>query len=142
MRDEQRLYGFLTRKQYEVLKLRMEGRTQREVAEALGTTRENVSIIERNALRKVRLAEETLKTYRDLMKVGEAVVEPGTHLVTLPQRLIQLADERGVKLRGNFTAIYDYVRINASECVEGTRVTKPIKITLYRDGTYQVSEYR
>ncbi len=142
MRDEQCSYGFLTRKQYEVLKLRMEGKTQKEVAEALGMTRENVSVIERSALRKVRLAEETLKTYRDLMKAGETIVEPGTHLVTLPQRLIQLADERGVKLRGNFTAIYDYIRINASGCVKGMRVSKPIKITLYRDGTYQVSEHR
>lgn len=74
------------------------------------------------------------------MKVGEVVIEPGTHLVTIPQKLIQLADEKGVKLRGNFTTIYDHIKINAQENIKGVRVVKPIKITIFRDGTYQVTK--
>lgn len=135
-----RRYGLLTEKQYEVLKLRVEGRTQREIAEIMKTSRENVSVIERSALRKIRLAEETLRVYKDLMKAGEVVIEPGTHLVTIPQKLVQLADEKGVKLRGNFTTIYDHIRINASESIEGTRVAKPIKIAIFKDGTYEVAK--
>jgi len=138
--SKERKYGLLTEKQYEVLKLRAEGKTQKEVAEIMGTTRENVSVIEKNALRKIRLAEETLKVYKDLMKAGEIIIEPGTHLVTIPQKLVQLADEKGVKLRGNFTTIYDYIRMNASENIEGVRVVKPIKIIVFRDGTYQVTK--
>ncbi len=137
---EERKYGLLTEKQYKVLKLRIEGRTQREIAEIMKTSRENVSVIERSALRKIRLAEETLRVYKDLMKVGEVVIEPGTHLVTIPQKLVQLADERGVKLRGNFTTIYDYIRINASGSIEGTRVVRPIKIIIFKDGTYEVTK--
>lgn len=72
------------------------------------------------------------------MKAGETLIEPGTHLVAIPQKLVQLADEKGVKLRGNFTTIYDYIRINASESIEGTRVVKPIKIVVFKDGTFQV----
>ncbi len=138
--DGERKYGLLTEKQYKVLKLRIEGRTQREIAEIMKTSRENVSVIERSALRKIKLAEETLRVYKDLMKAGEVVIEPGTHLVTIPQKLVQLADERGVKLRGNFTTIYDHIRINASESIEGTRVTKPIKIIIFKDGTYEVTK--
>jgi len=138
--DVERKYGLLTEKQYKVLKLRIEGRTQREIAEIMKTSRENVSVIERSALRKIRLAEETLRVYKDLMKVGEVVIEPGTHLVTIPQKLVQLADERGVKLRGNFTTIYDHIRINASGSIEGTRVVKPIKIIIFKDGTYEVTK--
>ncbi|MEM2286080.1 MAG: Tfx family DNA-binding protein, partial [Ignisphaera sp.] len=63
--SKERKYGLLTEKQYEVLKLRAEGKTQKEVAEIMGTTRENLSVIEKNALRKIRLAEETLKVYKD-----------------------------------------------------------------------------
>jgi len=73
------------------------------------------------------------------MKAGETIIEPGTHLVTIPQKLVQLADEKGVKLRGNFTTIYDYIRINASESIEGTRIVKPVKIILFKDGTFQVA---
>ncbi len=138
--DGERKYGLLTEKQYKVLKLRIEGRTQREIAEIMKTSRENVSVIERSALRKIRLAEETLRVYKDLMKAGEVVIEPGTHLVTIPQKLVQLADERGVKLRGNFTTIYDHIRINASGSIEGTRVVKPIKIIIFKDGTYEVTK--
>ncbi|MFN3268768.1 MAG: Tfx family DNA-binding protein [Zestosphaera sp.] len=138
--SKERKYGLLTEKQYKVLKLRTEGKTQKEIAEIMGTTRENISIIEKNALRKIKLAEETLKTYKDLTKAGEIIIEPGTHLVTIPQKLIQLADEKKIKLKGNFTTIYDYIRINAPENIEGTKIIKPIKITIYKDGTYQVTK--
>lgn len=106
----------------------------------MGTTRENISIIEKNALRKIKLAEETLRAYRDLMKAGEIIIEPGTHLVTIPQKLVQLADAKKVKLRGNFTTIYDHIKINAQENIKGVKVVKPIKITIFRDGTYQVTK--
>ncbi len=138
--SKERKYGLLTEKQYKVLKLRTEGKTQKEIAEIMGTTRENISIIEKNALRKIKLAEETLKTYKDLTKAGEITIEPGTHLVTIPQKLIQLADEKKIKLKGNFTTIYDHIRINAPENIEGTKIIKPIKITIYKDGTYQITK--
>jgi len=133
-----RKYGLLTEKQYVVLKLRMEGRTQEEIARILNTTRENVSIIEKRAKENIRLAEETLKIYKSLLAAGEVVIRPGTHLVEIPKIVINEADKLKVKLRANFTRIYDEIRYRARECVSGTRVVKPIRIMIFKDGDFEV----
>lgn len=44
-----RKYGLLTEEQYEILKLRIQGVTQKKIAEILKTSRENVAIVERRA---------------------------------------------------------------------------------------------
>ena len=43
--DEESLDSFLTERQIEVLQMRLAGRSQQEVAEILGTTRSNISIL-------------------------------------------------------------------------------------------------
>ncbi len=131
-------YGLLTERQYTVLKLRIAGKTQEEIARMLGTSRENISIIEKRAWRKVRLAEETLKHVKELLAVTKVTIPAGTHLVQVPGMLIGAADRVGVKLKGNFTRIYDEIRFKAEKCIKGTHVIRPISIVIYRDGSFEV----
>ena len=133
-----RKYGLLTERQYIVLKLRMEGKTQEEIARILRTSRENVSIIEKRARENIRLAEDTLRAYRELMKAGEVVIEPGTHLVDVPRLIISESDKVGVKLKANFNRIYDEIRFSARKCVKGTKVVKPIRVMILKDGNFVV----
>ncbi len=58
--------GSLTKIQLEVLRLRMTGLTQEEVATRLETTRQNISLVERRAKRNLEKAEETIAAYRKL----------------------------------------------------------------------------
>ncbi len=108
-----RKYGLLTEEQYKVLQLRIKGYTQREIAEMLGTSRENIAIIEKRALRNIRLAEETLNAYKSLLAVAKVTIKPGTHLVEVPKLVIEAADKAKVKLKANFTKIYDEIRFRA-----------------------------
>ncbi|MCD6480396.1 Tfx family DNA-binding protein [Candidatus Bathyarchaeota archaeon] len=133
-----RRYGLLTPTQFEVLRLRLEGLSQEEVAERLGTTRQNISIIERRAKRNLRLAEETLRAYRELVAASSVEVPPETHLVDIPRMVIDAADEAGVKLRANFTRIYDEIRFKAGKCVRGVKTIKPLKILIFKDGDIEV----
>jgi hypothetical protein len=132
-------YGLLTERQYEVLKLRIQGYTQEEIAKILKTSRENISITEKRAKEKIRLAEETLRIYKELLSSGVVNIEAGTHLVEVPQLVVAKADKLGIKLRANFTMLYDEIRYRAGKCIEGTRVVKPIKVIILRDGTFEVS---
>ncbi len=132
-------YGLLTEKQYLVLKLRLEGKTQKEIAELIGTSRENVSIIEKRALRKIRLAEETLKAYKELTCVLKFSIPPGTHLAKVPPLIIDAATKAGVKLRGNYALIYEGIRFNARECVEGTVLVKPVEVKIFKDGSFEIN---
>ncbi|MCC6051936.1 MAG: Tfx family DNA-binding protein [Fervidicoccaceae archaeon] len=134
-----RKYGLLTELQYRVLELRLRrGLSQAEAARVLGTSRENVAIAEKRALRNIELAERTISFYRYLLRVAEVVVEPGTHLVDIPSMVVKAGDTANVKVAANFTRIYDEVRFKARDCIEGRRVVRPIRIAVLRDGSIEV----
>ena len=60
----------LTRKEIEVLELRSKNLTQIEVAEKLGISQAAVSKFEKNALRKIHEAEDTLTIAKKLKLAG------------------------------------------------------------------------
>jgi len=134
-----REHGFLSDRQFEVLRLRIrKGLSQAEVASTLGTTRENVTIIEKMARRNIRLAEETLQTYRLLLSVAKIKIEVDTHLIDVPGIVVKAGDSIGIKLKANFTRIYDEIRFKAGNCISGSRVVKPFTIAIFRDGSIEV----
>ncbi len=130
--------GFLTDSQLRVLGYRLEGLTQEVIAERLGTTRQNVSLIEKRAYGNVRKAELTLAAYRRLQVATEVTLEPGTHLVDVPRMLIDAADAVGVKIRVDFTLVYKMMRDRVGDSVSGTRVSKRIVLDVLRSGDVYV----
>jgi len=134
-----RKYGFLSDRQFQVLQLRIEKElSQEEIANMLGTTRENVTIIEKSARRNIKLAEETLQTYRLLLSVAKITIEAGTHLIDIPGIVVKAGDDIGVKLQVNFTRIFDEVRFKAGDCISGSRIVKPFTVTIFSDNRIEV----
>jgi len=132
-------HGLLSDRQFEVLQLRIEkGLSQAEVANILGTTRENVTIIEKRARRNIRLAEETLQIYRLLLCMEKIKIEAGTHLMDVPGILVKFGDSIGMKLKINFTRMYDEIRFKARDCISGSRVVKTFTIAIFKDGSIEV----
>ena len=130
--------GLLTKTQLKVLKLRLNGYTQKEIAEVFGTSRGDIAIIEKRAWQNIKLAEETLKIYKMLQTVAKAVIDSGTHLVDIPRLVISAADKVKVKLRANFTRIYDEIRFKTPDCIKGTKVIKPLVILILKNGDIEV----
>jgi Tfx family DNA-binding protein len=58
--------GLFNQKQWKILELRARGSTQLETAKKLGTSRSNVSMIERRAKKKLDKARETIQIYEAL----------------------------------------------------------------------------
>jgi hypothetical protein len=134
-----RKYGFLSELQFKVLQFRIEkGLSQAEVAKTLGTTRENVTIIENRAERNIRLAEETIQAYRLLLCAAKVKIEAGTRLIDVPGIVVKAGDDIGVKLKVNFTRIYDEIRFKAGDCVSGGRVVKAFMVAIFRNGDIEV----
>ncbi|MBS1264133.1 MAG: DNA-binding protein Tfx [Methanonatronarchaeales archaeon] len=89
---------FLTERQLEVLRLREQDLTQREVAERLETSRSNVSLLERRGRENVERARATLDEWRKLTAEVVMEVEEGADLFEVPRDAYRLADERGIKV--------------------------------------------
>ena len=130
--------GSLTKVQLDILRLRMTGITQEEVATKLGTTRQNISLIERRARGNLEKAEATLKAYKRLRTVAIVELESNTHLVDIPRMLVDAADEAGVKITIDFSLVYKELRDEARDSIKGTRVVKPILLHILRDGKIDI----
>jgi len=130
--------GLLTDRQIEVLRLRALGYTQKRVAEQIGTTRENVVLIERRARLNVERARATLDSLKHSGLAVSVQIPKGTHLVDVPRMVLNRANRAKIKLGANFTRIYEDIRFKARHRVSGTRVAKPILVTVFPDGDYSI----
>jgi len=130
--------GALTKIQIEVLSLRVTGLTQEEVANRLGTTRQNISLIERRAKRNIERAEQTIAAYRRIRTVATVTLPPATHLVDVPRMLVDAADLAGVRISGDFSLVYKELRRSAGDNITGSRIIRPIRIDIMRGGDIYV----
>ena len=60
---DEALDSFLTPRQIKVLQMRLAGLSQQEVADCLGTTRSNISILEKRAHQNIARARRTLEQW-------------------------------------------------------------------------------
>ena len=130
--------GLLTEEQLKVLSYRLDGVKQEGIARILGTTRQNVSLIERRARKNLEKAEATLRAYRRLLTAATVELKSGTHLVDVPRMLVDAADETGVKITIDFALVYKELRDEARDSISGTRIVKPIQLHILKDGKIDV----
>lgn len=134
----ERVASLLTPRQIEVLRLRGLGYTQKRIAEQIGTTRENVVLLEARAKVNIQRARKTLEGLKHSGLSVSVEIPKGTHLVDIPRLVLNRANRAKIKLGANFTRIYEDIRFKAKNRVSGTRVTRPIIVTLFPDGDYSI----
>jgi Tfx family DNA-binding protein len=137
-RSSKRAPGLLTERQTEVLRLRALGYTQKRIAQQIGTTRENVVLVEARARLNIERARATLESLKHSGLAVSVEIPKGTHLVDIPRMVLNRANRAKIKLGANFTRIYEDIRFKARHRVSGTRVVKPIIVTVFPDGDYSI----
>ncbi|MCK9566505.1 MAG: Tfx family DNA-binding protein [Methanothrix sp.] len=90
--------SFLTERQLKVLQMRLAGRSQQEVADCLGTTRSNISILEKRAHQNIARAERTLQQWMMLRAPISLQAGAGTDVFELPKMIFAAADEKQMRL--------------------------------------------
>ncbi|WP_324735122.1 Tfx family DNA-binding protein [Thermococcus sp. SY098] len=90
--------SFLTEQQIRILQLRAKGLKQSEIAELLGTSRANVSILEHRALEKIEKARNTLLIWEQINSKISVEVKKGEDIFTIPAKLFKKADELKIKV--------------------------------------------
>jgi hypothetical protein len=98
----------LTKRQFEVLKLKMEGRSLTEIAEKFGTSRSNISRIARIAEENVKKARNTLKLIQTIEWPIRVNVRMGANVYQVSEKVFKRADEKGIKISYNYP---EFVRL-------------------------------
>ncbi|MFB6168274.1 MAG: Tfx family DNA-binding protein [Haloferacaceae archaeon] len=132
----------LTRRQAEVLALREHGLTQSAVGDRLGTSRANVSAVERAARENVARARETVAFADALGAPVQVAVEAGDDLYDVPARVYDAADEAGVKVDETTTDLRRTVAAAAGDAVDGGEVVEPLLVSVTDEGAVRVRRRR
>jgi len=128
----------LTDRQVQVLELREQGLTQREVADRLGSTGSNVSAIERAAERNVEQARGTLQLIRTIRSPVRLTVDAGTTFDDLVDTIYARGDEDGVKIAYCRPELYAHLFGQLESHTTRNRLDTAVEIGLTRDGEVKV----
>lgn len=96
--EDESLDSFLTERQIKVLQMRLSGLSQQEVAMRLGTTRSNISILEKRAHQNIDRAARTLQQWMMLRAPISFHARVGTDVFELPKGIFAEADKKGIRL--------------------------------------------
>jgi Tfx family DNA-binding protein len=128
----------LTERQAEVLSLRSEGLTQREIAERLGTSVANVSSVERAGRRNVESAERTLVLAELLRASTRVSATPGTDLRVLVDRIYDRADAAGTRVAYTEPELSSHLKAELGEQLDGRQLRTHVEIGITDDGKVDV----
>ncbi|RKD93317.1 Tfx family DNA-binding protein [Halopiger aswanensis] len=128
----------LTHRQAQVLALRERGISQADIAEALGTSRANVSSIESSARENLEKARETVAFAEALRAPVRVRVPAGTDLYDVPDLVYEACDEAGVKVDYTAPDLMKVVSDSAGSAVSGREVSTPLIIGVTSKGMVRV----
>lgn len=104
---------FLTDQQIKILRLRAKGLKQSEIAEVLGTSRANISILEKRALEKIEKARNTLLLWEQINSKVTVEVKKGEDIFRIPDEVFKKADKLGIKVPYTTAEIIAFLVENA-----------------------------
>lgn len=132
--------SLLTERQLEVLKMRNKGCSQQEVADILGTTRSNISILEKRAHQNILRAERTLQQWMMIQAPISLKVPAGTDVFDLPKMIFDAADKRSIELPVTSLDIVVQLRRKSPRLFRKRAVQKDIDIYVTGNGEILVQE--
>lgn len=132
--DEESLDSFLTERQLKVLQMRLSGRSQQEVADSFGTTRSNISILEKRAHQNIARAERTLQQWMMLRAPISLQAQAGTDVFELPKMIFTAADEKGILLPISSLDIVVQLRRKAPRLFKKRALEKDARIFVTEEG--------
>lgn len=130
---------WLTERQVEVLELREEGYTQREIAERIGTTDSNVSAVERAARENVSKARRTLELVRTIRSPGRITIEAGASFDELVDRIYASGDETGIKIEYARPELYGRLYDDLEGHTEENVLETAVEVEIRNDGEVAVA---
>ena len=126
--------SFLTDRQMQVLRLRAQGFSQQDVAKMVGTTRANISKLERRAHQNIIAARRTI---HDWMKIQAPIITQipaGTDVLMVPDMIFKEADLMGIHLPANSIDLIVRLKAKAPFLFMRPNLPKDVVVFITREG--------
>lgn len=126
--------SLLTEEQKRVLKLRDEGYTQQEIAQMLGTSRANVSTIEKRARANLDRARATIREYSIMIAPLKVRIEKGVDVLGIPKLIFKEADRNKIKVKLNSLELIARIKAEKGDKIENRVITEDFEAYIKSDG--------
>ena len=124
----------LTKKQIEILKLRSKGHSQSDIAKKLGTSRANVSAIEKSAWENVKRAEDTLKIIDSIKASFHITIPKDTDLYDAVGMIYKESNEKNIRIPCNGPVLTGIIADKAGDRIHGRRIVNELEIYVTEKG--------
>lgn len=128
---------FLTNRQIQIMKLRHGGSSTEEIAREIGTTRQNVTILEKRAHRNLDRAIRTLNAVRDMKISADFEIPKDTHMLDAVKQIVANADQSGIRLNDNLIGLMTKFKVAMEKDLKGGVTQRPITVMIFQDGRIQ-----
>ncbi len=133
-------HSFLTKRQLEVLQMRHQGLSQQDVADRLGTTRSNISILEKRAHQNIDRAERTVQQWMMIRAPITLEAAAGTDVFLLPKMIFAAADKCGIRLPVTSLDVVVQLRRKAPGLFKKRALERYARIYVNEEGEVMVEE--
>jgi len=129
----------LTQRQFEVLRLKIEGKSLTEIARELKTSRSNVSRVAKIAERNIERAKNTLKLIGTIEWPIKIDVKEGSNVYSASEEVFRKADEKGVRITRNYAELVRLITETLGrKNLKGRNALKDFSIMVSKDGKVEV----
>ena len=128
---------FLSSRQIQIMKLRKEGYSTEGIAREIGTTRQNVSILEKRGHRNLEKAIRTLNAVRELKLSHEVRIEGDIHVLDAVKKVLKAADDLNIRLNDNLIGIMTRLKMAVEKDLKNGIIQKPFDVLIFQDGSVQ-----
>jgi Tfx family DNA-binding protein len=130
----------LTDKQLSVLRLRARGYSQQEVAEMMGTSRSNISILEKRAHQNIERARITINLWKMIKAPVSVKIPAGTDIFEVPRIVFSSADQKDIRLTVNSLDIIVQLRNKAAQLIRKRAFLSDVHIYVTDNGDILVQK--
>ncbi|WP_456371087.1 Tfx family DNA-binding protein [Geoglobus sp.] len=130
--------SLLTERQLEIYIRRLRGEKLEEIARELGTTKSNISALEKKARRKIELAYNTIRLVEQLVDAHIITINPGTDLYEIPGLVYRKGDEMGIKIRYSGPELIKLLVERCGHKLRNREVIRQITVGIKSDGDLSV----
>ncbi len=138
----QEMNSFLTKRQAQILRLRSQRHSQQEVAEFLGTTRANISKLERRAHQNIMMARRTIHDWIKIQAPIIAFIPAGTEVLNVPAKIFRAADLEGMHLPVNCIDLVLQLKTMAPSLFNRQNLPRDVDIFITCEGQILLIEDR
>ncbi len=128
---------YITSRQLQIMKMRQQGSSTEEISKKIGTTRQNVTILEKRAHRNLDRAIRTLNAVRDMKISIDFEISQDTHMLDAVRLIVKNADTSGIRLNDNLIGIMTKFKVAMEKDLKGGVTQRPITVMMFQDGRVQ-----